>query len=281
MGVTIRQIAEAAGVSRGTVDRALNNRGRIRPEVAERIQKIAEEMGYRPNQLGRALSMSKNNIKIGVIVQACETPFMNDVLEGVKKAKEEVDNLGGTVIVCKIPHISASDTIEAMEEMRKDGVSAIAMVPSDEEVVKEKIREFTGVYQIPIVTFNSDVPDTGRLCFVGQNGIQCGKAAAGLMGELVNGTGKIAIISGYRTNPSLRERVDGFTTQIREKYPDVELVGPEYCFEENEKAAKNYRGNIKGKSGFESNLYDLPWRIGCVYGIKKEMYGRKDKNDSQ
>lgn len=43
MGVTIRQIAEAAGVSRGTVDRALNNRGRIRPEVAERIQKIAEE----------------------------------------------------------------------------------------------------------------------------------------------------------------------------------------------------------------------------------------------
>ena len=156
MGVTIRQIAEAAGVSRGTVDRALNNRGRIRPEVAERIQKIAEEMGYRPNQLGRALSMSKNNIKIGVIVQACETPFMNDVLEGVKKAKEEVDNLGGTVIVCKIPHISASDTIEAMEEMRKDGVSAIAMVPSDEEAVKEKIREFTGVYQIPIVTFNSD-----------------------------------------------------------------------------------------------------------------------------
>lgn len=41
MGVTIRQIAEAAGVSRGTVDRALNNRGRIKPEVADRIRQIA------------------------------------------------------------------------------------------------------------------------------------------------------------------------------------------------------------------------------------------------
>ena len=49
MGVTLQQIAEAAGVSRGTVDRALNDRGRIKPEVAEKIKKIAEEMGYQPN----------------------------------------------------------------------------------------------------------------------------------------------------------------------------------------------------------------------------------------
>lgn len=48
MAVTLQQIAEAAGVSRGTVDRALNNRGRIRPEVEEKIKKIAQEMGYQP-----------------------------------------------------------------------------------------------------------------------------------------------------------------------------------------------------------------------------------------
>ena len=87
MGVTIRQIAEAAGVSRGTVDRALNNRA------------IADEMGYKPKQLGRALSMSRNNIKIGVILQGAETPFMKEVLKGIQEACAEVDNLGGTVLV--------------------------------------------------------------------------------------------------------------------------------------------------------------------------------------
>ena len=46
MAVTIQQIADAAGVSRGTVDRALNNRGRVDPDVAENIRKIAEELGY-------------------------------------------------------------------------------------------------------------------------------------------------------------------------------------------------------------------------------------------
>ena len=45
MAVTLQQIAEAAGVSRGTVDRALNNRGRIRPEVEEKIKKIAQGDG--------------------------------------------------------------------------------------------------------------------------------------------------------------------------------------------------------------------------------------------
>lgn len=39
MGVTLQQIAEVAGVSRGTVDRALNDRGRIKPEVAEKIKR--------------------------------------------------------------------------------------------------------------------------------------------------------------------------------------------------------------------------------------------------
>ncbi len=48
MAVTIQQIADRAGVSRGTVDRALNNRGRINKEVAEKIREIASDMGYVP-----------------------------------------------------------------------------------------------------------------------------------------------------------------------------------------------------------------------------------------
>ncbi|HAJ74262.1 MAG TPA: LacI family transcriptional regulator, partial [Lachnospiraceae bacterium] len=41
MPVTLQQIANAAGVSRATVDRALKNRGRINPEVAEKIKRLA------------------------------------------------------------------------------------------------------------------------------------------------------------------------------------------------------------------------------------------------
>ena len=74
MAVTAQQIADLAGVSRGTVDRALHNRGRVNPEVKEKIQKIALELGYKPNLIGQALVRSKQDFKLGVILQSTETP---------------------------------------------------------------------------------------------------------------------------------------------------------------------------------------------------------------
>ena len=110
------------------------------------------------------------------------------------------------------------------------------MVPLDEERVKREIDRFVEEFRIPVVTFTSDVEDTKRLCFVGQNGVQCGRAAAGLMGELTGGKGKVAVISGYSTNTSLSSRVVGFREEIARKYPGIEIIGPEYCFEENGRA---------------------------------------------
>ena len=56
---TIQQIAELAGVSRGTVDRALNNRGRINPEVAKQIWQIADEIGYVPKHQRKTVLMCR------------------------------------------------------------------------------------------------------------------------------------------------------------------------------------------------------------------------------
>ena len=66
MSVTIQQIAEAAGVSRGTVDRALNHRGRISPEVESRIQEIAEQLG---DKLLARKRCEYRKWKIGIVPQ--------------------------------------------------------------------------------------------------------------------------------------------------------------------------------------------------------------------
>lgn len=230
MAVTLQQIAERAGVSRGTVDRALNNRGRIRPEVAENIRKIAEEMGYRPNKAGKALALTNRSFRIGVIMQEIETPFIMSLLQGVTKAKEEVEELGGEVIVKEIRGVNTKAVIGAMEELREKQVQAIAINAAQNQKTREIINRFVNEYEIPVVTFNTDIEDCSRLCYIGQNAYQCGRAAAGLLGTVIHEEGPVIVISGYQTNPSLIRRCVGFRDEMQRLHPEFPVLDTRYAY---------------------------------------------------
>lgn len=75
MSITITQIAKLVGVSRGTVDRVIHQRGRVAPEVEKRIRDIMDENDYHPNMLGRALAVSKTQLTIGMIMIEKGNPF--------------------------------------------------------------------------------------------------------------------------------------------------------------------------------------------------------------
>lgn len=243
MAVTSQQIAEAAGVSRGTVYRALNHTGRINPEVAEKIRRIAKEMGYQPNRAGRALAMSKRAAVIGVIIQAAETPFMEKVMEGVLDAKGEVQLLGADVMIKKIADLNAEKAVKAMLELKAEGCNGIALVPVDDELLKETINQFFDE-KIPVITFNSDMEESERLCFVGQNAYQSGKAAAGLMAEIAPRDGKVLVISGYPSNHSHKSRTNGFIEELQFLREDVKILDVQYDFDDNSMAERITQGML-------------------------------------
>lgn len=237
MAVTLQQIADKAGVSRGTVDRALNNRGRINSEVAERIRKIAEEMGYQPNRAGRALAMSKHSITIGVVVQAANTPFMKILLAGVMEAKAEVERFGASVIVKKIPDVNLEKAIEAVRELEKEGCNGIAVVPVDDEDFRNVINDLVDK-NIPVVTFNSDIEGSRRMCFVGQDTFQSGKVAAGLMEEIIQPQGIVQVISGYPSNQAHKNRTRGFVNELTKNRKDIRILDVQYAFDDDRAAEK-------------------------------------------
>ena len=252
MAVTLQQIADLAGVSRGTVDRALNNRGHIKLEVEEKIKRIAKELGYQPSFAGRALAMAKKNLKIGVILQSANTPFMKVVLKGLETAKKELESFGASVNIKTIDGINAGEVVNIMEKMKADNVSGIALSPSEDRYLMQTVNRFSEEYHIPVLTFNSDLEDTSRICFVGQNTKKSGQTAAGLMGEILNGKGKIMIISGYEENLSLKNRKNSFIKEIELSYPEIEIIGVRYGYDDNwvaekiaEEALKEYT-DIKG-----------------------------------
>lgn len=275
MAVTLQKIAEAAGVSRGTVDRALNNRGRIRPEVAERIRRIADEMGYQPNIAGRALAMAKRTAKIGVIVQTDETPFIQELLKGVECAKKEVESFGGRVSVKSFSGVSEKAALRAMDEFRKEEYSGLALIAMDIPEIKEKIRELTEEYEIPVVTFNADAPDSGRICFVGQNNRQSGRAAAGLMGEMLGQGGMVAVLSGGKNHTALNDRVKGFREEIEESWENLVLAEVRHTDDDIEKTYQAAEDLLESYPGLRGIYLTANGEEGLCRALKQ--YGKYGK----
>lgn len=84
MAVTIKDIARVAGVSYGTVSRALNDSPRVKPETRIRIQRLAQEMGYEPSALGRGLATRRSK-SLGVAVLDITDPFIAELVRAIDR----------------------------------------------------------------------------------------------------------------------------------------------------------------------------------------------------
>ena len=89
---TIKEIAEIAGVSRGTVDRVLNNRGSVSPDKEKKILEIVKALNYTPNLAGKTLAVTKKHLKFGYILFASTSsnPFFIDVVNGIEERAAEL-----------------------------------------------------------------------------------------------------------------------------------------------------------------------------------------------
>lgn len=224
--VTIKQIAELAGVSRGTVDRVLNNRGSVNPETEYRIREIAKSMRYTPNLAGKTLAVKKKQLKFGYILFSSTTsnPFFKDVVCGIHSKASELLEFGVSVEIryatIDKPELQAA----CIDELVELGIDGLVIVPINHPIVVEKIQSLTKS-GIPVVTANSDIPDCGRIAYVGSNYYRSGETAAGLMNLITGGHADIGIIIGSPLVLCHSERVAGFTDCIRKQYPGIHIIG--------------------------------------------------------
>lgn len=94
MAATIKDIAAAAGVSRGTVDRVLHGRGDVSAAVRDRVLRLAEELNYRPNRAALGLAALKKPVRIGLLLPSEGNPFFDEVIRGARAAEESLSDFG-------------------------------------------------------------------------------------------------------------------------------------------------------------------------------------------
>ena len=235
MKVTIKEIAERAGVHRATVDKVLHNRVGVSDEVRMKVQRIIKEMGYTPNPAGRVLQKQGNRYHIeAILVEVDALPFLK---AGIEKG---IQNQVGFDIEVTYS-ISKFQDAERQREFIDNAIAAradgIIISPINSKRVRKAIDRAVDV-GIPVVTTNADIDGTKRSCCVGIDNRKAARIAGRLMGQFLGGKGKIAVVSSAvsseNNNYCVLMREVGFLEFIRNTYPDIEIAACIDSFEDSD-----------------------------------------------
>lgn len=219
MAVTQAQIAELAGVSRGTVDRALNDRGRVDPAVAARIRALAQELGYRRNRAGSLLQRTNRPIKLGILLQPASAPFFQHLLPFLQAARSRFAQMGAELHLRTVENTDPAAQRDALEELLTEGIDGLVLTPLDTPLIRARLQDLAE--QLPIITVHTPLTGVRPLCQVRQNDFRSGRTAAGLMGLLLNGRGKILLLSDPTLPLPYPDRIAGFRTELTENFPQL------------------------------------------------------------
>lgn len=218
----IKDIAELAGVSRGTVDRVLNNRSGVSPQTADKIREIAKALDYRPNKAGLALAAQKKKNKIGVVLFSKNNPFFDEVSEGVQTKARELADYGITTLTRRV-EFDVTAQLAAIDELLEENIQGLLLAPYNHPSIQEKIDTLVS-RGIPVITVNTDICGSRRMAYVGSDYIRGGQTAAGLLALMTDGETRLGIITGSRNVLCHSERIRGLTETLESSYPRIHIA---------------------------------------------------------
>jgi LacI family transcriptional regulator len=184
---------------------------------------LAGEMNYQPNQAAQSLAKG-DNLLIGVVIYNRPMDYWEQVLQGVNLAQRQLHDYG-VVVETIISDISKpEEQVEALNELVKKGARAIAVAPSEPQVLAGTIDRLMQD-GIQVLLLNTDVPQSSRLCYVGSDYIQAGKLGGELICRFLCGKGKVAAIACDDSGTMITQKLTGFREEIS-RFPGVEMLGP-------------------------------------------------------
>lgn len=243
MSATIKEIAEYANVSRGTVDRALHGRGGVRSDVEKRILAIAESVGYKPNSAAKALSNFKKKLTVGLLLPSINNPFFDELIRGVEDAQKAMDDYGVELRLMQMRGYNVEEQIRLIDQLLVDKIDMLALTPFDDSRIVEKINQ-TVDSGVEVLTVNSDIAGTRRCSYIGVDFVQCGRVAGGLI-SLINNNANLLIVNGSPKMTAHGQRIDGFNKFLEERKTNIRIVSTVICNDNNFEAYDLVRGQLR------------------------------------
>lgn len=211
--LTIADVAEAAGVSPATVDRALNGRTGVHARTRGRVMRAAQRIGY------VAAEAELAPVRLAFVIPGGSNTYLGNLSRALQAASAPAASVAVHRLDTYQPEALASGLRALAAEA--DGVGVVAL---DHPAVREAIRDLAARGR-RVLTLVSDISDVPRTAYVGIDNRAAGRLAGHLLGRfLCHASGEVALFAGSLGYRGHEEREMGFRRICAEDFPALRLL---------------------------------------------------------
>ncbi len=212
MTVTLKEVAELAGVSRSAVSRTFTDGASVSDKTRRKVEKAAAKLGYTPNILARGLTTRRTKL-VGLVSNNFHNPIFLEVFDQFTR---KLQSAGLRPLLVNLS--DETDPEASVRMLRQYSVDGVVVASSTLPPGFSKAFKDAGV---PVVNSFGRYSTVPEFHVVGIDNVECGRMAAV---ELVKrGYKRIAFLGGPETATSTQDRLKGFQEELT-KHPDVEAT---------------------------------------------------------
>ncbi len=217
--IRIKDIAKLAGVSAGTVDRVLHNRGRVSEEALKKITAVMEQIDYKPNLIARTLGSNKKYTISVILPDPAADPYWAQANEGIRIAQAEWNQYGVNV------NVELFD-LRDKQSLQRTAASAMQSEPDGVVIAPIFYHESLPLFEefkkigIPFILFNTSIPGITPMSFIGQDLYESGRVGAELMVIGQPDSGRYAVLhidEDIHDSVHLSQKEKGFRDYFEQK----------------------------------------------------------------
>lgn len=203
MSVTLKDVAELAGVSRSAVSRTFTKGASVSAKTRQKVETAAQQLGYSPNALASSLTTGRTKL-IGLVSDNFHNPIFLEVFDLFTRALQD---RGLRPLIVNLSH--ETEPTNSVRMLRQYSVDAVIVASST--LAPSFARAFHDA-GVPVVhTFGRATPSP-KVPVVGIDNAECGRIAARTL--VARGYRHIAYMGGPRTASSARDRAEGFLDEL-------------------------------------------------------------------
>lgn len=212
--VRIIDIAEKAGVSKGTVDRVIHKRGHVAPAVKERVLAVMKALDYRPNTIASALAYNRIWKIAALLPNPTEDPFWQQPKSGIEKGLNATIDYGMNVDFFHFPDADMKAYTNCCDKILTGNYDAVLVAPLYYNEAHKFLNECEeiGLKYFLINTYLKR-EDASFQCYVGQDSYQSGILAAKLLDFGIEDGDAVMVLhleKGVYNSKHLLEKEQGF-----------------------------------------------------------------------